>query len=788
MVSMNHLNKRMKMIEGDNVMDETSIGIILPKRQWNRFAQKHLKEEDSFVFHYAKTGEELNLEVLFFNIDELLVKKRMGQAFTIKGEEIVLIGFVAIPSIMYNPKIYHQKKYNRTICDLAKQTGVTVINEQNNLKKKPFLDLMKTHPALINIVKVADHHQQPSFSFNILGQKDEQNQWTTPIVYAKEHDEIYTLEKAYLLFTENQQMEEETKDYIYEVCHRILDILHYYYPAIYEIGLQFIMMKNGEIQIQSTYPVFNIIKDISDRNEKLATAILRWPIELANAIRLKKNNEKSNPNLLLNDEASNDDNITPFVGNSRLVEENVWVIFKAFQDEKMMMKVPDRITEWWREKPNAVKFGVIEQPCHFDIYEDAIPLRHNSYQHPIELFVSHALVESIHLPTDLVYQIQFSEEKAIIGPTIGLLLGEKNQVFNLNYMEKFNDRFGEYQRFGGVTIAFSPRSVDWEKRIAYGMIYEPEKKQWRYDSTPIPSTIYRRNFHQKEENIKKLIDITDNNLFNSYHFKKSDLYLLKNNPEINQHLPATFLLNNMEGLIEFLKEKKKIIIKPVSLSRGRGIFILELNNEMEGFSIYDYRTNTKVQHRRKDLEGLQALFEEIGILDQEYLYQTYIPLLKVSNRALDVRVVMQKYNKRKWKCTGIECRVAREDEDLTNIARGGEAMTLEAVIKDSKEGLNYTQVYRNILNVCQRFCRIMDQTNRHFAEFGIDIALDEEGFPWILEANIYPSFKGFKTLDYATYLKIRNQPLYYAVQIQGFKILDDNAFEKSHFFRERVYL
>ncbi|MEH7305057.1 YheC/YheD family protein [Neobacillus drentensis] len=768
-------------------MDETSIGIILPKRQWKRFAQKQLEEDDSFVFHYAKTGEELNLDVLFFNIDELRVNERKGQAFIIEGEEIVLTGFVSIPSIMYNPKIYHQKKYNRTIFELAKQTGVTLINEQNNLKKKPFIDLMTTHPALTDIVRIVDPQLQPSFSFFVLGQKDSHQHWTTPIVYAKEKNEIYTFEEAYLLFTENQQMEEETIDFLYEVCHRILDILHYYYPAIYEIGLQFAMMKNGEYQIKSTVPVLTIIKDINCRNEKLADTILKWPVELAQVLSSIKNNEKQESNSLEIGESFQGDKISPFIGNSRSFKENVWIKFRVFQDDEILMKVPDRITERWREKPEVVKFGIIEQPCDFVTYEDTIPLRYNSYQNPIELFVSHTLVESMHLPTDLVYQIQIAENKAIIGPTIGLLLGEKNQVNNLKYMEKFKDRFGEYHRYGGVTIAFSPRSVDWEKKIAYGMVYEPETKQWRYDSTPIPSTIYRRNFHQNKENIMKLIELTNNNVFNSYHYKKSDLYLLKNNPEINQHLPATFLLNNMEGLIDFLKEKKKIILKPVSLSRGRGIFILEVDNDIDGYSLYDYRNNSKVHHRRKDLKGLQELLNEIGILDQEYLYQTYIPLLKVRNCSLDVRVVMQKYNKWKWQCTGIECRVAREDEDLTNIARGGIAMTLEAVIKNLTLPLNYSQVYRNILKVCQRFCRIMDQTNRHFAEFGIDIALDEEGFPWILEANIYPSFKGFKTLDYDTYLKIRHQPLFYAVQIQGFQILDGEAYGKSLFFREKVY-
>ena len=82
----------------------------------------------------------------------------------------------------------------------------------------------------------------------------------------------------------------------------------------------------------------------------------------------------------------------------------------------------------------------------------------------------------------------------------------------------------------------------------------------------------------------------------------------------------------------------------------------------------------------------------------------------------------------------------------------------------------------------------MDQKNEHFAEFGIDIALDEHGFPWILEANIYPSFKGFKTLDYDTYLKIRTQPMFYAVQIQGFQILDEDAYGNTIQFHERAFL
>ncbi|MEH7157356.1 YheC/YheD family endospore coat-associated protein [Neobacillus drentensis] len=769
-------------------MDETSIGIILPKRQWKELAQEQLDEDYSFVFQYAETGERLNLEVLFFNIDEILVTERKGEALIIHEGEIVLKGFVTIPSIVYNPFIYHQKKHNRTIFELARQTDSTIINEQNNIKKTPFLDLMESYPKIKDQVKIADSNQ-PLFSLYVLGQKDCHHQWTTPLAYAKIHNAIYSLEEACQLVTKSQQVEEGIIDELYEISHQILEILHYYYPAIYEIGLEFAMTETTQIKIHSTCPVINMIRDISSRNQNLAKTILEWPIKLGKDISRIKNMEIPESSIPPQEENDYlDDTVAGFIGQLSLLDENVWVKFKVFHDPELKMKLPNRITERWRDQPEAVLFGVIEQPCHFDIYEDAIPLRHNSYNNPVDLFVSDSLVDKMHLPLDLVYQIQFTDRKAIIGPTIGLLLGEKNQVTTLKYMEKFKDRFGEYHRFGGVTIAFSARSVDWEEKIVYGMIYDHDKKHWRYQSTPIPAAIYRRNFHQKKESIKKLKELTNNNLFNSYHFKKSDLYLLKDNPELKNNLPETFLLKNIAELIDFLQVNKKIILKPVSSSRGRGIFILEVNSEHEGFCLYDYRNNTKITHRIKDINELETLLVEEGIFNQEYLYQTYIPLLKVGNRSLDVRVVMQKYNKMKWQCTGIECRVAQEDVDLTNIARGGDAMTLEAVIKNAKGSLNYSQVYRNILNICQIFCRIMDQKNEHFAEFGIDIALDDEGFPWILEANIYPSFKGFKTLDYETYLKIRNQPLFYAVQIQGFQILDEEAFGQPLYFGRRAYL
>jgi glutathione synthase/RimK-type ligase-like ATP-grasp enzyme len=59
----------------------------------------------------------------------------------------------------------------------------------------------------------------------------------------------------------------------------------------------------------------------------------------------------------------------------------------------------------------------------------------------------------------------------------------------------------------------------------------------------------------------------------------------------------------------------------------------------------------------------------------------------------------------------------------------------------------------------------MDTFGEHFAEFGIDIAIDIDKNLWLIEANVFPSFKGFKLLDRKIYNKIRYTPLLYALSL-----------------------
>jgi hypothetical protein len=756
-------------------MHGESMGILLEKKEWQQLSEQLLNgTRNSRLLDYVNLGAQSGVKVLFFNIEEINQTENIGTAIGMNDEQEFFIQTLNIPDIVYNTLPYFRKIQSQMLMELAVRSEQQIINEQTNIKKKHLFEILKAKAQFLPYLPESDFPKGRE-CICVIGQKKHNHNWEISGLYAKDCEGEL---KSFDDFPNPNLME-----VMRHLSHDIFTAIQYYFPGVDELGLKFSLNQDGTPFLHSTFSVYSILAKIKRWNREFYQKIVIWPL-----LRAKFLYEKSllTPEIKIHKQTQDANSVDNWMAETKMSNSLpvFWIKIKPYSCKKYEVKVPGILAGIIQTIPQILKFGVKEEACEVISFEDSVPIWNSSYHYPIEIFLSDSLIEKMHIPADLIYQIRFEEKRAVIGPSIGFLLGEKVQQYHLRYMDKFLDRFGEYERFGGVVIAFSTKSIDWKEQIAYGMVYDFAQKQWRYDSAPIPNSLYRRNFHQDNYFISLLKELTNDNLFNSYHFKKSDLYTLKHELEIKNHLPETYLLRDFQALLDFLYLKKKIILKPASLSRGRGIFILEVN---EGeISLTDYRESEKVHRQFTMAEDLKIYLEQTGILKQDYIYQTYISLLKVENRPFDVRIVMQKYNKMKWFCTGIECRVAKENEDLTNIARGGDAMTLEEVIKKTGLPVTFSTIYNNIMSLCQRFCQLMDQFEEHFAEFGIDIALDETGYPWLLEANIYPSFKGFKRLDYETYLKIRYQPLFYAVQIQDFKILDRDEVSQRYSFLENI--
>ncbi|HEX3043656.1 MAG TPA: YheC/YheD family protein [Bacillota bacterium] len=442
----------------------------------------------------------------------------------------------------------------------------------------------------------------------------------------------------------------------------------------------------------------------------------------------------------------------------------MWVKIEVVHHDQKMIYLPAAQAKDCGPAP-AVKFGGKSTIAGVQTQDDLEEAGENSFETPGRIKLTDKLQAELHMPEAPVYQVHLHNSRISFGPVIGLLLGNATGRYNPLHMMKYSDRFGVYPQVGGLIYAFSPKFINWRDLSAYGLYYNYDAALWEYGLFPLPEVIYRRDFHTDPNQIKRLEESTQGKLFNSYRFSKYELYdFIKLNNELKQHLPPTEYSDDFDQIRKFIHRHHKVILKPIDLSRGRGICVVEKNNEK--YKIVDLRSKHPIIYELYNDELLENFFGVYPDFFNNYLIQKYLPLAQIGNAPFDIRVVMQKGPDQEWGCTGIECRVSKNGY-LTNISRGGFALGLEEALQQAFP-LEHADLPGRLHQLCWKFCSYMDTAGEHFAEFGLDIAIDTDRNLWIIEANVFPSFKGFKKMDLDTYLSIRYTPLLYAASLTSF--------------------
>jgi len=391
----------------------------------------------------------------------------------------------------------------------------------------------------------------------------------------------------------------------------------------------------------------------------------------------------------------------------------------------------------------------------------------SSFENPLIIYMSKDLKSSLLIPNSQIYQSKFYKNNFSLGPVIGFMISEK-QVGRSRHMKKYLDRFGIYNKIGGLIFAFSPEGIVWDENIVFGKYYNIKKKKWKRGVFPIPEVIYSRNFHQSQDFINNLTKITNGKLFNSYRFSKYELFkMVSQDLMLAKNLPATEEIKSFKQFKDFADIHQKIILKPNNLSRGRGICILE--KKYGHYFINDYRKKKSFGIILNGEDELFNFYKKNTEFHENYLIQKYLNLAKVNDSVFDIRVVVQKEKKDEWKITGIECRVAKIKTLITNISRGGYALELDKALESAFQNKEIVaSLTEKIHDYCLNLCSFLDNRGEHYAEFGLDIGVDIDQNIWVIEANVFPSFKGFKQIDYDTYLNIRYTPLLYCLSLTEF--------------------
>ncbi|MFE6074937.1 YheC/YheD family protein [Paenibacillus sp. NPDC057886] len=169
---------------------------------------------------------------------------------------------------------------------------------------------------------------------------------------------------------------------------------------------------------------------------------------------------------------------------------------------------------------------------------------------------------------------------------------------------------------------------------------------------------------------------------------------------------------------------------------------------------YELRYGTEEKHFHSLDELDLALTERIQ--ERDYIIQQGIPLMKHDGLPFDLRVLTQKNLQRNWETTGILGRVAAPGKIITNIHGGGRLATFNELVRPHFDQDLFQQLRSELYRLGIHTAVQLQQSFPRLKEIGIDIALDEDGRPWIIEVNTLPGIYAFGLLpDKETYRKIK---------------------------------
>lgn len=238
--------------------------------------------------------------------------------------------------------------------------------------------------------------------------------------------------------------------------------------------------------------------------------------------------------------------------------------------------------------------------------------------------------------------------------------------------------------------------------------------------------------------------------------------VLKQNDDLVPYIPDTRRYN-LQQLEDMLLEYKVVFIKPDHGTYGNGVMSVELHQVEENDEIaiqYKFRHGIQTTIFPSLEETHAVISEKIG--NNFFLIQKGITMLTYERRKFDIRILVQKNPQKSWESTGFVGRVAAPQKIITNYHGGGTTKTIEELLKTHLTPKQFIKLYKElkILGV-----GVGEQLNLKFPrlkEIGIDIAIDEEFRPWILEVNTLPALFPFKQLkDKNIYKKIRKYAVAY---------------------------
>ncbi|HEY2491512.1 MAG TPA: YheC/YheD family protein [Paenibacillus sp.] len=244
--------------------------------------------------------------------------------------------------------------------------------------------------------------------------------------------------------------------------------------------------------------------------------------------------------------------------------------------------------------------------------------------------------------------------------------------------------------------------------------------------------------------------------------------VLLQNEEISGYIPLTYKYN-WDALDSMLKVYPMVYIKPDQGTYGNGVMRIEQLPDQDHvpceqipikykYLLY-YDTTVEIF---PSLEPLHTYITS-HIRKHTYLIQQGIVSLQYNNRSFDLRVLTQKSPNHRWASTGILGRVAAPNKVVTNHHNGGSVYMMDILLSNYMNRMEVFKFERSLHSLGTEVAVQLEKKYPRIKELGLDVAIDSNLKPWILEVNTLPALIPFKKFipDKHIYKRIHRYALSY---------------------------
>lgn len=331
------------------------------------------------------------------------------------------------------------------------------------------------------------------------------------------------------------------------------------------------------------------------------------------------------------------------------------------------------------------------------------------------------------------------------------------------------------RKIPGQVYVFTPGSIDWGKLTVRGCNYVTSKSgkgYWISGIYPLPDVVYDRigsrigEGREKTRYMKaRLKRLPYLRYFNPAFLNKWKVHqILNSHPGLKPYLPQTRILNevNLELLLSMYPE---VYLKPANGSLGSGIIkVKTLPSGMLQYISYGGGRRRGQAENAADLMKRTREFRQ----DRSYIVQQGLNLATYKGCKFDLRIIYQKNSKGEWQIGKKFARVAPPGSAVANMARGGEAVPSRRVFnaiftKEQIEGKN-----REIKELCFKVANTMEKSGDLWGELGLDLGIDTNGRPWLIEVNSKPRKTTETEYSQSIMKNTFRRPLEYATFLAGF--------------------